>query len=79
MEKGKLIIEHINRQSLQCNFDEIEMCVYSRDIDELCVSGTWLQTNTPDVHVSIPNCVLDRNDVGRGGGVCIYVKERVNG
>ncbi len=53
------------------------MCVYSRDIDALCVSETWLQTNTPDVHVSIPNYVLYRNDVGRGGGVCIYVKKEL--
>ena len=53
------------------------MCVYSRDIDVLCVSETWLQTNTPDVHVSIPNYVLYRNDVGRGGGVCIYVKKEL--
>ncbi len=48
MEKGKLIIEHINAQSLQSNFDEIKMWVHSRDIDVLCASETWLQTNTPD-------------------------------
>ncbi|RUM30450.1 MAG: hypothetical protein DSY42_04590 [Aquifex sp.] len=77
MEKGKLIIEHINAQSIQSNFDEIKMCVYSRDIDVLCVSETWLQTNTPDVYVNIPNYVLYRNDVGRGGGVCIYVKKEL--
>ncbi len=77
MEKGKLIIEHINAQSIQTNFDEIKMCVYSRDIDVLCVSETWLQKNTPDVHVSIPNYVLYRKDVGLGGGVCIYVKKEL--
>ncbi len=75
MEKGKLTKEHINAQSIQSNFDETEMCRYSRDIDVLCVSETWLQTNTPNVHVNIPNYVLCRNDVGRGGGVCIYVKK----
>ncbi len=72
-----LIIEHINAQSIQSNFDEIKMCVYSRDIDVLCVSETWLQTNTLDVHVSIPDYVLYRNDAGRGGGVCIYVRKEL--
>ncbi len=46
-------------------------------MDVLCVSETWLQTNTPDVHVSIPSYVLYRNDVGRGGSVCIYVKKEL--
>ncbi len=53
------------------------MCVYIRDIHVLCVSETWLLTNTPDAHVSIPNYMLYRNDVGRGGGVFIYVKKEL--
>ncbi len=77
MEKGKLTIEHISAQSIQSYFDGIKMCTYSRDIDVLCLSETWLQTNTPDVHVSIPNYVLYRNYVGRGGGFCIYVKKEL--
>ncbi len=43
----------------------------------LCVSETWLQTNTHDVHVSIPNYVLYRNYVGRGGGACACVKKEL--
>lgn len=68
---------HVNAQSLQSNFEEIKMCVTSRDIDVLCVSETWLQTHTPDVFVNIPDYVLYRNDAGRGGGVCIYVKKEI--
>ncbi len=75
--KGKLTIEHVNAQSIQSNLDEIKKCTYSRDIDVLCISEICLQTNTPDVHVNIPNYVLYRNDVGRGGGVCIYVKKEL--
>ncbi len=72
-----MTIEHVNAQSLLSNLEEIKMCVYDRDIDVLCVSETWLQTNTPDELVSIPNYVIYRCDNGRGGGVCIYTKKEL--
>lgn len=65
VRKGKLIIKHIDAQSIQSNFDEIKMCAYSRDIDALCISETSLQPGTRDVHVNIPNYVLFRNYAGR--------------
>ncbi len=77
LKKGNLTIEHVNAQSLQSNFEEIKMCVNDRDIDVLCVSETWLHTNTPDELVNIPNYVIYRCDNGRGGGVCIYTKKEL--
>ncbi len=77
MKKGKLTMEHINAQSLLANFEETKMCVDSRDNGVLCVSAIWLQTNTPDAYINIPNYLLYRNDAGRGGGVCIYIKKEL--
>ena len=46
-----------------------------RNIDVLCVREMWLNTNTPDVFVRITGYNIFRYDGGRGGGVCIYVKD----
>ena len=73
-----LTMEHINAQSLQSNFDEIKLMTENRDIDILCVCETWLHSITPDAYVDIHNYNIFRNDKGRGGGVCIYVKQSLN-
>ena len=44
-------------------------------MDILCVSETWLPPEIRDEHIAIPNYVVYRCDAGRGGGVCIYVKD----
>ena len=36
---------------------------------------TWLHSFTPDSFVSIPHFNIFRHDQGRGGGVCIYVRD----
>lgn len=46
-----------------------------RNIDILCISESWLLPHTPDVFVNLPNYNLFRCDSGRGGGVCIYVRD----
>ena len=76
-KKNNLIIEHINAQSLMSNFDEITHMIAQRDIDILCVSETWLLSHTPDIHVQIPNYIIYHKDSGRGGGVCIYIKQHL--
>ena len=73
--KDSLNIEHINAQSLQGNFDEINILISERNIDILCISETWLSSHIPDAFVNIPNYTLYRHDNGRGSGVCIYVKQ----
>ena len=50
------------------------MLINERDTDILCISETWLLPEVLDEHISIPDYVLYRRDVGRGGGVCVYVK-----
>ncbi len=74
MTKGVLTIEHINAQSIQSNYEEIKLLIQERDIDVLCVSETWLHSHTLDDLIAMPNYKLFRNDGGRGGGVCIYVR-----
>ena len=64
---------HLNAQSLSCHLDEIEILINENNLDVLCVSETWIDPNTSDRFVSIPNFKIFRNDHGRGGGVCIYV------
>ncbi len=46
-----------------------------RNIDILCIRESWLLQNVSDNYVQIPDYNIFRCDSGRGGGVCIYVKE----
>ena len=41
------------------------------------MSETWLLPEIPNVHVDIPDFNLFRCDNGRGGGVCIYVRNEL--
>ncbi len=76
MENGSfLTIEHINAQSLLGSIDEVRLLVKERNIDVFCVGESWLLPNLPDVYVSIPGYKIFRCDNGRGGGVCIYVRD----
>lgn len=57
------------------NFDEIKLMIISRDVDVMCISETWLLPNISSNLIYIPNYNVLRKDRGRGGGVCIYVKD----
>jgi len=70
-----LKIEHINAQSLLGHFEEIKMLVEERTIDILCISETWLHQEMDSNFINIPNFKVYRCDAGRGGGVCIYVRD----
>ena len=70
-----MIIDHINAQSLLSSINEIIILLSEENIDILCISESWLLPHTPDSFVSIPNYNIFRNDSGRGGGVCMYVKD----
>ena len=70
-----MTVEHVNAQSLLSSMDEIVLLMKDRDIDILCVSESWLLPNVPDDFVDIPGYKIFRCDGGRGGGVCIYVKD----
>ncbi len=77
LKKDSLTIEHINAQSLQSNFAEIKILLAERNIDILCVSETWLLVDSMDSHINIPNFNLFRCDLGRGGGMRIYVSNQL--
>ncbi len=57
--------------------EEICLLLEERNTDILCVSETWFTPDVFDEYVNIPNYVLYRCDKGRGGGVCIYVKNNL--
>lgn len=57
------------------NKDETHFLMKERNTDVLCISETWLSPETPIEHIVIPNYNIFRCDKGRGGGVCIYVRD----
>ena len=74
-----LKIAHINSRSLLSCFDEVKLLINEKDIDILCVSETWLEPNIPDRLVNIDGYNIFRNDGGRGGGTCLYVRNCLKG
>lgn len=70
-----LSIEHVNTQSLLGSIDEVRLLARDRNIDILCISESWLLPNFMDDFVKIIGYNIFRCDNGRGGGVCIYVKD----
>lgn len=48
--------------------------INSRDVDVICISETLLIPLISDNWISIHNYTVYRKDKGRGGGVCMYVK-----
>lgn len=66
---------YINAQSLLSHKYEIEQLLYKSKFDILCVSETWLYPFMSSSFVNIPNYNLYREDCGRGGGVCLFVRD----
>ena len=67
---------HINICSLRRKIDQIRHIVTKHDYDIFGVSETWLDSNIPDMEAHIEGYSLFRKDrnSGRGGGVCVYIK-----
>ena len=74
-KRNSLKIDHINAQSLLGNKNEIDLLIRERNPDVLCVSETLLSHDIKDEFTAIPDYDVFRCDKGRGGGVCIYVKD----
>ena len=70
-----IIVDHLNAQSLLGNFNQIEFMLRSKSIDILCISESWLLPELDSSFADIYGYYLYRCDGGRGGGVCIYVRE----
>lgn len=61
--------------------DELRISIASSNPTFILITETWLHSAIPDTLINIPQYKLYRNDreIMRGGGVCIYVKESLNG
>ena len=46
-----------------------------QNIDVLCVSETWLYPSIDNIYVNFPLYKIYRKDLGRGGCVCLLVKD----
>lgn len=76
-QKDLIKIEHLNAQSLLSNFNDIELLINDRDVDILCISESWLPPVMQNNFIEILGYSVYRCDGGRGGGVCIYVRENL--
>lgn len=76
--KNSLKIIHFNSRSILNKIDEVELIVASKNPDIICVSETWLKPEYTNNAVSLIGYNLLRHDrsVNRGGGVCIYFKNK---
>lgn len=59
--------------------DQVHHLLLDSNLDFLCLSETWLHKNTPSAALKVPGFNFYRRDrVGsKGGGVMIYVKDRI--
>ena len=55
----------------------MELLMETQKIDIMCICETWLHPNIRNDFISIPSYNVYREDLGRGGGVCIYVKDHL--
>ena len=70
-----IILQHINARSLCKNFPQIYSHIYEDTPAVICVSETWLTSNSTGFFIDGYN-FIHRNRCGnvRGGGVGIYLK-----
>ena len=53
----------------------MEVLLEAQKIDILCVCETWLYPGIRNEFINVPSYNLYREDLGRGGGVCVFVKD----
>ena len=74
----KLIIEHLNAQSINNKSSEINKYVSENKIDILSLNETWLKHNNNTNLELLRNYHLLRNDrLTRGGGVAILINKQI--
>lgn len=69
----------MNIRSIKSKSDQVHHLLLDSNLDFLCLSETWLHKNTPSAALKVPGFNFYRRDrVGsKGGGVMIYVKDRI--
>lgn len=70
----------LNIRSLVPKFVDLKEHMVSQEYDILCLTETWLTPAIGNEIVSVEGYDLVREDrrVGRGGGVCIYIKKSLS-
>ncbi len=70
---------HLNIRSIKSKSEQVHHLLLDSNLDFLCLSETWLHENTPSAALKVPGFNFYRRDrVGsKGGGVMIYVKDRI--
>lgn len=76
---SRLMVCHVNCQSLYPHFDEFRLHFAARAYHIICLSETWLRSEITDSMVTLRGYTLLRRDrVGVvGGGVGVYVRQDV--
>jgi hypothetical protein len=72
---------HINIRSLKANFDSLERFLNSVNycFDVVVITESWLDSNLPlSFLIKGYNLFSFPRDVGRGGGICFYIREKFN-
>ena len=68
----------LNIVSLQAHIDELRVYMHSKVIDILAINESRLSSSISNGEVSIPGCILERNDPNRdGGGVALYIRNTI--
>ena len=70
----------INTQSMLSTFPELEILLEEFKFDVICITETWLKTKKQEKYVEIPayNFVCKNRSLVKGGGVGIYVNEKLS-
>ena len=55
----------------------MEVLLETHNIDILCICESWLHPSIRNDFINIPSYDIYREDLGRGGGVCVYVKDHL--
>ena len=69
-----------NSRSLVNKIDELSETVFSLSVDIVVITETWLSPNVNNSAINLNGFSTfrhDRQDGRRGGGVCIYVNDRI--
>ena len=84
-----LNLVHLNIRSLWNKIDLFKTTFKSSNVDILGISESWLSNAIPDALVNIPGYTILRQDrkysgndatqIKKGGGVCLYIHDQLNG
>lgn len=80
---GNLSILHVNIRSLNKNMDNLkemlaQLVKNNIIVDILLICETWLNSdNSAFVDIDGYNCYLQNRDLGKGGGVAIYIQKHL--